>query len=276
MRAAALLCALAFGACGKHHDRQPAPEAAPAYSIQLRVDRRLVRTITAADVGDGVSLRSLLPAEARDPSAWYSLHARAGGRQLTLDDYADKFAELDARVEPGPRLALYRRPPPGAPTHVVETLKTPRQQLAGVELIKIATHPPVPAATRAWAFELVAGGASKRITTDDLAALQQGDASMPRGTRGPPGDRQRERRHGWRLADVIALAGSAARAVRVTVTGDGDTVSLSATELADPTVEPLLATNRHGAVGLRLFRAGAEKERVRRVSRIDIELEKKP
>lgn len=274
MRAAALLCALACSACGKHHDRQPAPEAAPAYSIQLRVDRQLVRTITAADVGNGVSLRSLLPDGARDPSAWYSLHARAGNRRLTLDDYADKFAELDARLEPGPQLALYRRPPPGAPAHVVEALKTPRQQLAGVELIKIATHPPAPAQAQAWAFELVAGDASKRVTTDDLAGLTESDAAMPPGRRGPPGDRQRERRHGWRLADVIALAKASAPPVRVTVTGDGDTLSLSLAELTDPTVVPLLATNRHGAVGLRVFRAGVEKERVRRISRIDIELEK--
>ncbi len=274
MRAAALLCALAFGGCGKHHDRQPATEAAPAYSIQLRVDRQLVRTITAADVGTGVSLRSLLPAEARDPSSWYSLHARAGGRQLSLDDYADKFAELDARVEPGPRLALYRRPPPGAPAHVVEALKTPRQELAGIELIKIATHPPAQAQAQAWTFELVAGDATRRVSTDDLATLPQSDASMPPGTRGPPGDRQRERRRGWRLADVIALAEPSAPPVRVTVTGDGDTLSLSLAELTDRTVVPLLATNRHGAVGLRVFRAGLEKERVRRVSRIDVELEK--
>ncbi len=286
MRAAAILLVLAAGACGTHHDRQPgaetrgAAEAAPAYSIQLRLDRKPLRTLTAADVGDGVALASLLPPAVRDPSTWYSLHARAGERALTLDHYAEQYADLEARVEPGPhgpQLALYQRPPPRPPAGGTRALKTPRQLLTGVALIKISTHPPPPeTAQTAWAFDLVAGGDTKRVTTDDLTALRQTDAAMPAGKRGRPRDRQRDRRRGWRLGDVIALAAPVARVTAVTVVGDGDTAALSAAELADPSVEPLLATNRHGAVGLRVFRGGAEKQRVRRITRIDVTLRSAP
>jgi hypothetical protein len=220
-------------------------DAGPGVVVPVRIDDQVVVRLAVSELRGPADLVELLPAAHRDRSIWTSLYARAAkGQEVWLMAPAvgqpDRAVILDRDSRGRLTVALAAAGKPAGPA--------PRSvQLRDVTDIRIATKLAPQAALDEPApgplSVTIDGRAPVELSADQLAGLKT--YHVP-GV-GDGGD-------GWRLRDVLALAGAKRqlRSVRLQ-TADGPPLELSADQLQGPRYHPLLKRNRRGELRFRLW-----------------------
>jgi hypothetical protein len=247
-RFALALCGLAALTACERRSSSGGP-ALPEAVLVLEVDGAVASRVPASALQSKRSLSELLPAEHRDPEAWFQVLAMASaGRSMSLIEparrYPNRAIELFRSDGGSFAMGLFLKDGPHLPPAARSLMNQPSPALSDLQLVRVLTRPAAmpsipPEAPVALRLR-VAGRGALTVADEDLASLEFVEL---RG--------QGNRARGWRLSDVLDLAVPDLGDASIVVGCDGgEPVEVDRAALSSGAQIHLLKRNKRGQLRL--------------------------